>query len=76
MNRSTKGAVAVAATGVLLFGGAGTFAVWTSTASVSGAVSFGQQQWAVLVVALGLIGYAAAIVVAAFGKRRPRRARS
>ena len=76
MNRSTKGAVAVAAAGVLLLGGAGTIAVWTNTASVSGAVSFGQQPWAVLVVALGLIGYAAAIVVAAFGTRRPRRARS
>ena len=76
MNRSTKGTVAVAAAGVLLLGGAGTVAVWNSAASVSGVISVGQQQWAVLVVALGLIGYAAALVVAAFGTRRPRRVRS
>jgi hypothetical protein len=75
MNRSTKGTLAVAA-GVLLLAGAGAIAVGASTASVPSVVSVSQQQWAVLVVAIGLMGYAAAIVVAAFGKRRPRGARS
>jgi len=38
-------------------------------------VSARQRHWAVLIVALGLIGYAAAMFVAAFGERRPHRPR-
>jgi alternate signal-mediated exported protein len=36
MKNSTKGAIAAAAAGVLLLGGAGTLAYWTDTASVDG----------------------------------------
>ena len=39
---------------------------------VNNAISAGQRQWSVLIVALGLIGYAVAMFVAAFGERRPR----
>jgi len=39
---------------------------------VNNVISAGQRQWAVLVVAIGLIGYAAAMFVAAFGERRTR----
>jgi len=37
MNKTTKGAIAAAAAGVLLLGGAGTLAYWTDTATVDGA---------------------------------------
>ena len=36
MNKTTKGALAAAAAGVLLLGGAGTLAYWTDTATVTG----------------------------------------
>lgn len=36
MNKTTKGALAAAAAGVLLLGGAGTLAYWTDSATVSG----------------------------------------
>lgn len=39
---------------------------------VNDVITVSQRQWAVLIVALGLIGYAAAMFVAAFGERRPR----
>jgi signal peptidase I len=39
---------------------------------VNDVISAGQRQWAVLIVAVGLIGYAAAMFVAAFGERRTR----
>lgn len=39
---------------------------------VNDAITASQRQWAVLIVAIGLIGYAAAMFVAAFGERRPR----
>lgn len=42
---------------------------------VNNVISASQRQWAVLLVALGLVGYAAAMFVAAFGeRRRPRHA--
>lgn len=37
MNKSTKGAIAAAAAGVLMLGGAGSLAFWTDSATVSGA---------------------------------------
>jgi alternate signal-mediated exported protein len=61
MMHPTKVALAAAAAGIMLLGGAGTFAT-----------SVGQQEWSDLIVALGLIGYVAALLVAAFGRRRPR----
>ena len=39
---------------------------------VNDAITASQRQWAVLIVAIGLIGYAAAMFVAAFGERRAR----
>jgi alternate signal-mediated exported protein len=36
MNRATKGAIAAGAAGILLLGGAGTFALWEDTANISG----------------------------------------
>jgi alternate signal-mediated exported protein len=36
MNKSTKGAIAAAAAGVLLLGGAGTLAYWTDSGTVAG----------------------------------------
>ena len=36
-------------------------------------INAGQRQWAVLVISLGLLGYAVAMFVAAFGEVRPRR---
>ena len=36
MKKSTKGALAAAAAGTLLLGGAGTYAFWTDTATVDG----------------------------------------
>ena len=42
MNKATKGAIAAGAAGILLLGGAGTFAVWSDTATISaGNVSTG-----------------------------------
>jgi len=73
-NHTTKFALAAAAAGALLLGGAGTFAFWTS-GSAPGVSSVGQQEWSNLIVALGLIGYAAALLVAAFGTRRLRHVR-
>ena len=70
VNKLTKGAVAAAAC-VLLFGGAGTLAF-----SSPDVINVGQRPWAALIVAVGLVGYAAAIIVAAFGKRGIRHVRS
>jgi alternate signal-mediated exported protein len=43
MNKATKGAIAAGAAGILLLGGAGTFAVWSDTAAISaGNVSTGE----------------------------------
>jgi len=70
LNKSSNGALAAAAAGVLLLGGAGTLAF-----STPGAINVSQQQWAGLVVAIGVIGYTLAMFVALFGKRGPRRAR-
>jgi alternate signal-mediated exported protein len=43
MNRAMKGAIAAGAAGILLLGGAGTFAVWSDTKSTdAGTVSTGQ----------------------------------
>ncbi|MDQ0677546.1 alternate signal-mediated exported protein [Arthrobacter pascens] len=43
MNKAIKGAIAAGAAGILLLGGAGTFAVWSDTATVdAGMVSTGQ----------------------------------
>ncbi len=39
---------------------------------VNDVINVSQRQWATLIVAVGLIGYAAAMFVAAFGERRPR----
>ena len=39
---------------------------------VNDAINASQRQWAVVIVAIGLIGYAAAMFVAAFGERRRR----
>ena len=39
----------------------------------SDVINAGQRQWAVLVISLGLLGYAVAMFVAAFGEVRPRR---
>lgn len=74
MNHSTKGAFAATATRVLLLGGAGIFATFAS-GSAPDASSVGQQEWSNVLIALGLIGYAAALLVAAFGKRRPKHGR-
>jgi hypothetical protein len=74
MKHSTKVAVATAAVGVLLLAGAATLAALASE-SVPGAFSVGLQEWSDLIVALGLIGYAAALLVAAFGTPRPRHVR-
>lgn len=37
MNKAMKGAIAAGAAGILLLGGAGTFAVWSDTATISAA---------------------------------------
>lgn len=71
MNRFTKGALAAAAAGILLVGGAA-MSVTSAPGSAPGLLNVGQQEWANLVVALGLIGYTAALLVAAVGRRRPR----
>lgn len=43
MNKATKGAIAAGAAGILLLGGAGTFALWEDTAAISaGNVSTGE----------------------------------
>jgi alternate signal-mediated exported protein len=43
MNKATKGAIAAGAAGILLLGGAGTFALWSETAAISaGNVSTGE----------------------------------
>jgi hypothetical protein len=70
MSKSTKGARAVAAVGVVLLGGAGALAVWISNAP--GVVSIIQRQWPFALVVIGLVGYAAALLVATLGRRRPR----
>lgn len=74
MNHSTKVALAAAAVGVLLLAGAGALASLASE-TAPGVLSVGVQEWSDLIVALGLIGYAAALLVAAFGTPRPRHAR-
>jgi hypothetical protein len=76
MSKSTTGSLAGVAAGVLLVGVAGALAFGTSTGSMQGLISVIQRQWADLFVAIGLVGYAAAIFVAAFGKRRPRHVNS
>jgi hypothetical protein len=53
---------------VLLLGGIGIL-----TLAAPGVIDGLQRQGAVLVVAMGLVGYTAAIFVAAFGTRGPRR---
>jgi alternate signal-mediated exported protein len=48
MNKATKGAVAAGAAGILLLGGAGTFALWEDNASITGGtVSTGHLDLAV-----------------------------
>jgi alternate signal-mediated exported protein len=43
MNKATKGAIAAGAAGILLLGGAGTFALWEDTGNISaGTVSTGE----------------------------------
>ncbi len=76
MNHSTKVTVTVAAAAavVLLLAGAAKLAALASE-SVPGVSSVGLQEWSDLIVALGLIGYAVALLVAAFGMPRPRHAR-
>ena len=71
MIKSTWGALAAAAAGVLLLGG-GTLAVWTSTELAPGVTGLSQRPLALLIVAIGLVGFTAAMFVAVFGKRRPR----
>jgi hypothetical protein len=71
MNHSSKGALAAA--GVLLVACAGTFATM-ALGPAAGVFNVGKQ-WPNVIVALGLIGYTAAVLVAAFGKSRPRHAR-
>jgi putative Ca2+/H+ antiporter (TMEM165/GDT1 family) len=68
MNKSNKVALAAGAAGVLLLAGAGI------AMSTAGVINVSQHQWANLIVAIGLIGYAAAICFAAFAKRGPRHA--
>lgn len=54
MNKATKGAVAAGAAGILLLGGAGTFALWEDNASITGGtVSTGHLD---LAVAAGHLG--------------------
>lgn len=74
MNHSTKVAVATAAAGVVLLAGAATFAALASKSALGG-FSVGLQEWSDVIVALGLLGYAAALLVAAFGTPRPRHVR-
>lgn len=69
MHNPNKATLTVAAAGGLLLGVAG---IMAATASTPDVFNVDQQQWSNLMVALGLIGYAAAVVVAAFGTRRPR----
>lgn len=52
---------------VLLLGGAGMIAL-----SAPGVINVLQREWTVLIVAIGLVGYTAAMFVAAFGMRGPR----
>lgn len=48
MNKATKGAIAAGAAGILLAGGAGTFALWSESGSINaGAVSTGKLDLAV-----------------------------
>ena len=75
MNHFTRGALAPAAAAILLIGGA-VMAVTSAPGSAPGVFNAGQQEWANLIVALGLIGYTAALLVAAVGRRRPRHGRS
>ena len=75
MMKSTNGALAAVAAGVLLLGAVGTLAFWTGTPSIPGVISVIQRQGAVLIIATGLVGYAAAIFVAAMGTHRPRHVR-
>ena len=71
MNQFTKGALAAAAAGILILGGVA-MAVASAPGSAPGLFNVGQHEWANLFVALGLIGYTAALLVAAVGRRRPR----
>ena len=71
MNKS-PGARAATATGVLLVGGDGALAFWTSTELAPSVIGVSQRPWALLIVAVGLVGFTAAMFVAAFGRRRPR----
>ena len=70
MSRS-NGAVVAAAAGVLLLGAAGTLAV-----SATDIINVSQQQWADVIVAVGMVGYTVAMFVAAFGMRAARHVRN
>ena len=71
LTKSTNGALAAAAAGALLLGGAGMLAFATP-----GAINVSQRQWAVLIVAIGVVGYTVAMLVALFGTRGLRHVRS
>jgi hypothetical protein len=72
MNHLAKGALVAAAAGILLLGGAA-MSVTSAPGSAPGVLNAGQHEWANLIIALGLIGYTAALLVAAVGRLRPGR---
>ena len=71
MDKSTKAGRSKAAASLLPLGGIGMLAL--STPEVIDSL---QRDWAVLIVAIGLVGYTAAMLVAAYGTPGHRRVRS
>jgi len=71
VDKSTNAGRSKAAASLLPLGGIGVLAL--STPEVIDSL---QRDWAVLIVAIGLVGYTAAILVASFGTRGPRRVRN
>jgi len=71
VDKSTKAGRSKAAASLLPLGGVGMLAL--STPEVIDGL---QRDWAVVIVAIGLVGYTAAMFVAAFGTRGPRRIRN